>query len=971
MVENSTLELAHPTPPGTKKENPALKKKIGNLPREEQNILYWLVLNRGWVLLPELKEDLLEWYSDESIVDIINRLAKSFEIKKEKVLRESLDCSCKYRWSEEEEFYRYRLQDSELAEYLLAQFAGIICHEIETENINWLNTHALLKVDSYEWLSSEQAKYIIDPIIRRLQEKLGSEDKVEKKLDRILEILKDYPLEPIYAPGNIINLLLHLKKGIIKDKDLSHLTIWQGNFLDAQLHNVNLSFCDLTSSKFINSKLGMVLTVDISKDNHYLVTGDCEGYVRVWDISTGEQVAESREHQDWVWVVRFSPDGKVIASGSDDGNVRIWYFKQEDQGNVISNHPNRHDNRHNDSVRALNFTEDGRLLASGSGDKVIKIWKINSRNEWKFECDLKGHQQSVRSVSFNTQGTLLASASVDGTIRVWDIGRNKEIERSKSEREYNEYEDNSLTVRCVAFHPDDSRFLISGHDDCYIRIWQRPEQGKLSSLQSLEKINEFKAHDNWIRAITFSSDGELIISGGEDSSIKIWQFDRENPKAKPNKPLNVLKGHQSWVHSIRCSSDSKYVVSGSVDHSARVWDIASGKCLRVFKGYANWVLSTVFSPDGKYIISSHGDYKIRFWDTTSYERVREIPGHRDIVRSLAISSHEGKTILASGSADRLIKLWDIDFINNKSNDILIKNLSDHISWVRSVSFDPNNPKILASCSDDKTIQIRNIENGQFLSLHGHTDPVRTIAFSPDSRYLISGSGDKTVLIWERETTNNLQQEDSVPQYQCLNKENPINYGDWVWSLVFLDHKTFADDKIFAVGGGSKDVRFYKIIDSYPYCESLNIDQDSKHYSGISHDHPIKILTYCRETGWLASGGIDGKVRLCKCNFLKQDKVKCHLILEDHRILGNHGSIIRALAFSPDGETLLSGGQDGTIRVWKVDSLQKDTLPLKTLSVDLPYKNTNIENCLGISDYQEEILQSLGASENKLKRTFLS
>lgn len=367
--------------------------------------------------------------------------------------------------------------------------------------------------------------------------------------------------------------------------------------------------------------------------------------------------------------------------------------------------------------------------------------------------------------------------------------------------------------------------------------------------------------------------------------------------------------------------------------------------MRVFKGYANWVLSTVFSPDGKYVISSHGDNQIRFWDATSYQLVKELPGHKDIVRSLAIICDHNQKILASGSADRSIKLWDIDYPESEMNCKLTDNLS-HDSWVRGVIFAPDDPQILASCSDDKTIKVWNRRTNKSLSLRGHTDPVRTIAFSPNGRYLISGSGDQTVLIWERKKSHQQQSNDKVPQYQCLNKDNQIHYGSWVWSVVFLDNETFA------VGGGSKEVRFYEIIDSQPYYKELsfNFNQDSDN-CGIRHDHPIKVLAYCKKTGWLASGGIDGKVRLW--NFSEKDPTK------RHRVIGDHGNIIRALAFSPNGEILLSGGQDGKINVWKIEALREDSCPSFSFSVKLPYDGTNIESCLGFSDYQEEILRNLG------------
>ena len=286
----------------------------------------------------------------------------------------------------------------------------------------------------------------------------------------------------------------------------------------------------------------------------------------------------------------------------------------------------------------------------------------------------------------------------------------------------------SSFINCLVFSPD-GQTLISGSADKTIKFWD---------LATGKEIRTIKDHDSFINFLAIAPDGQTLFSASADKTIKLW-----NPTT--GKEIRTLKGHSGYVNYLAVTPDGQRLVSASADKTIKLWNLSNGQEIRTLKGHSNSVNSLAISPDGKTLFSAGADKTIKFWDLATGKQIRTLTGHTSFVNYLAISL-DGKKLF-SASADKTIKIWKI------ANGEEIKTLKGHTSFVNYLAISPDG-QTLISGSADKTIKMWNLSNGEKIrTLKGDFNyvnylPISPLAISPDGHTIATGSGNKTIKIWQ-------------------------------------------------------------------------------------------------------------------------------------------------------------------------------------------------------------------------------
>ncbi|QLE54868.1 serine/threonine-protein kinase [Nostoc sp. TCL26-01] len=279
------------------------------------------------------------------------------------------------------------------------------------------------------------------------------------------------------------------------------------------------------------------------------------------------------------------------------------------------------------------------------------------------------------------------------------------------------------SVAAIAITPD-GQIIVSCGDDNTI---------KLSHLATGAEIATLQGHSQKVNAIAISPDGKILVSGSDDNTIKVWNL---QTKAE----IRTIYGHSDAVHALAISPNGKTLVSGSDDNTVKVWNLATGRRIDTLIGHTFWVRSVAISPDGVTIASGSFDKTIKIWDLDKASLTHTLAGNSETITAIAFSPNG--TTLASASRDRTIKIWNV------AKGTRVRTLSGSTETVTAIAFSPDG-LFLASASRDRTIKLWNLETGEELrTLEGHENTVTSVTFTPDGRSLISGSEDNTIKVWQ-------------------------------------------------------------------------------------------------------------------------------------------------------------------------------------------------------------------------------
>ncbi|CAK9837126.1 transcriptional corepressor Tup12 [Schizosaccharomyces pombe] len=306
------------------------------------------------------------------------------------------------------------------------------------------------------------------------------------------------------------------------------------------------------------------------------------------------QLLHTLEHTSVICYVRFSADGKFLATGC---NRAAMVFNVE-TGKLITLLQEESSKREGDLyVRSVAFSPDGKYLATGVEDQQIRIWDIAQKRVYRL---LTGHEQEIYSLDFSKDGKTLVSGSGDRTVCLWDV--------EAGEQKLILHTDDGVTT--VMFSPD-GQFIAAGSLDKVIRIWT--SSGTL--------VEQLHGHEESVYSVAFSPDGKYLVSGSLDNTIKLWELQCvSNVAPSMYKEGGICKqtftGHKDFILSVTVSPDGKWIISGSKDRTIQFWSPDSPHSQLTLQGHNNSVISVAVSPNGHCFATGSGDLRARIW---SYE----------------------------------------------------------------------------------------------------------------------------------------------------------------------------------------------------------------------------------------------------------------------------------------------------------------------------------------------------------------
>ena len=674
-----------------------------------------------------------------------------------------------------------------------------------------------------------------------------------------------------------------------------------------------------------------VRTAEFSPDGSRVVTASFDKTARLWDARTGEPTSPPLRHDESVRSAKFSPDGQRVLTASDDKTARIWNTETgqpisaplKHAGLVVgaswsldghrivtvSDHSARVWDgqtgqpispllQHDNVVLIADFSPDGSRLMTVSRDNQdcrLCVWDL--RTNHRLTSWLLPHEKLVFRAGFSPDGKRLVTASNDKDARVWDVSTGQPVTPPLRHR-------SSSLLQFAQFNPDGQSVLTTSL--CGMaQMWD---------AQTGQPIRPPLKHEHLVYRGQFSPDGLRVVTASHDKTARMWNTQTGEPISAPFKHAGPVVG-ASW------SLDGQRIVTASDDHTARIWDARMDQAKVLALEHEAGVGFAQFSPDGE-IIATASDKTVRIWDSrtgrivsgpipqeefamsarfspegerivvactaffsSSYARVIDIKSGQPITPHLrhsegvhsAVFSPDGRRVVTA-SWDATAQIWDA-----QTGDPIGPALPHGTSGVWDARFSSDSLRVVTGCgSRDKSgsyARVWHTENGQPATPPlDHEDDVRSVGFSPDGRWVLTASADKTARLWDAQTGNPIS-----PQ---LRHEDEICSGSFS-----------PDGRRVLTASRDKTARLWDRETGRPISPPLK------------HKGAVGFAEFSPDGERVVTASNDETARLW-------DATTGHPISAPFL----HGEQVVSPSFSPDGQRLVTASGDSSARIWEVPTV---------------------------------------------------
>ncbi|KAK7174258.1 hypothetical protein R3I93_001456 [Phoxinus phoxinus] len=385
----------------------------------------------------------------------------------------------------------------------------------------------------------------------------------------------------------------------------------------------------------------------VKSEELHFVTAGSKGVLRVWDSSSARCVftqtlpdapALSTEEADLdprcLMHLLPMPQSNRLATVTAEHNILIYQMptltvQQQFVG-------------YNDDILDVKFLgKDDTHIVVATNSSQLKVFELATNS-----CQiLYGHTDTILSTDVFRKGSMFASCAKDKSLRLWKMDPNSGYVQCVAQGS-----GHSNAVGSIACSRLKKVFLVSGSQDCTIKVWELPDPPPAVGCEPAlmtARLTE-KAHDKDVNSVTISPNDKLLASGSQDRTAKLWSL-------ADMSLLGVFRGHGRGIWCVQFSPVDQVLATASADGSIKIWSLQDFSCLKTFEGHDASVLKIIFVSRGTQLVSSGSDGLVKLWTIKTNECVKTFDAHQDKVWALHGSSNDD--LMVSGSADSTITLW--------------------------------------------------------------------------------------------------------------------------------------------------------------------------------------------------------------------------------------------------------------------------------------------------------------------------
>ncbi len=566
-------------------------------------------------------------------------------------------------------------------------------------------------------------------------------------------------------------------------------------------------------------------------------------------------------HQGAVWDVRFSPDGSMLATASEDQHWALWRRDGTLIGATAGNTPAG-------AVKAIRFTPDGTQVFTAHLGHQAKLWSVSTgagRGRLTAAAD-------VLDVAISPDGQLVAMASLDGVAEVYELATGARVQRLVHTHGLAGATDPAPIVS-IAFSVDGTLLATAGSFGM-VRVWD-VATGALRL--------DLAGHDEVVMDVAFDATGLHVATASDDSTWRLWDATSGAPRLqRPGSPPTSREARAKQAPMcLAFDPTGAHIATGHRDKSVHVWDVHGGEEILVLQGHTGGVWGVDFSPDGRQLATASYDRSVGLWDLDLDARAyRTLGGHVGTVAALAFSPDGSR--LFSGSWDTTCRAVEV------ATGREIFRIEGQTGTVHGLALSPDG-RVLATANGNTRATLWDADTGRVRRhFEGHDRDVLSVAFSADGHWLLTASDDGSARLWDVETG------------------------------VLVRRFAGAHDRVVAAAFALDDMRIVTAGTADPHdpptprnTTAVVWDVASGEPVGTLSGHalPLMALAVSPRGTMALTAGHDHTARLWDIQSATE-----------RTVLRGHASRLTCAAFAPDGKGVATGSLDESVRLWRPSSI---------------------------------------------------